>query len=574
MRILKEILSIIVLLFIAHSAFAQSSSTGFGTENLMKEEILQSTAKGQLQASVPKGDIIIPEEYYVGPGDILAVQILNYSPAPLLLAVTQECKLLIPRMGEVPARNMTLSDIKIKIEQLAKERNIGTAVYVSVYEPRNVFLTVNGATDLKGTFNVPASCRASTALKYIKQVYDMKKRESQASISRDEMGTKLNYETIKANQVEEFTENLFSKRNIVLQRGKSTSLSLDFLKDEFSEGDKNPFIRENDIIFVPAEADNYSKISVRGAVTRPGEFPYKKSDKASDLLKFGGAFFDNADLENVMLYFPNSDVPTRLVVDSSMKILSGDVALFPGCRILVGQKNESTNEINGSVTVAGYVVKPGTYYIKQNETKLKTIIELAGGFTKDAYLPLAYIRRKTIDRTGSDYRSFNIYDKFRNSNLTLQDTFRFRVDEQFKNFHVSCDLDALYNKNSEIDNVTLIDGDFINVPDKPRSVYVYGQVNKPGFVSFVEGQTMEYYIEKAGGFSDNAQKRRSRIIRGVSRVWVEGDSKTLVFAGDEVYVPRPEDLPPGSEMQTYAVVASVLVSLVSVVNFIVYMFTK
>mgnify|MGYP001173878305 FL=1 len=131
---------------------------------------------------------------------------------------------------------------------------------------------------------------------------------------------------------------------------------------------------------------------------------------------------------------------------------------------------------------------------------------------------------------------------------------------------VSCDFVKAFKENSEIDNVLLYDGDVITVPDNPGYVYVYGQVNHPGYVEFHEGKTMQWYIEKAGGYAQGAAKKRARIIRGKSRVWTEGDENTYVFAGDEIYVPRPPDVPLAIEWQKYGTIASLVSVTVAVIG--------
>jgi protein involved in polysaccharide export with SLBB domain len=112
-----------------------------------------------------------------------------------------------------------------------------------------------------------------------------------------------------------------------------------------------------------------------------------------------------------------------------------------------------------------------------------------------------------------------------------------------------------------LDNIVLRGGDVIVIASTPDRVYVYGQVLRPGYVPYSSGKRLEWYVERAGGYATGAEKDRARIIRGRSKVWVEEDDNVVVEPGDEVYVPRPADVPINTEIQTYSVIASIAASV-------------
>ena len=97
-------------------------------------------------------------------------------------------------------------------------------------------------------------------------------------------------------------------------------------------------------------------------------------------------------------------------------------------------------------------------------------------------------------------------------------------------------------------------GDIIEVPSNPKSVFVWGQVNQPGYIPFNENANMDWYINSAGGPAQGAHAGRLRIIRGKNKVWVKGKNDVPVYAGDEIYVPKPPDNPPGLDIQEWAVI--------------------
>jgi protein involved in polysaccharide export with SLBB domain len=155
---------------------------------------------------------------------------------------------------------------------------------------------------------------------------------------------------------------------------------------------------------------------------------------------------------------------------------------------------------------------------------------------------------------------------FQYSDLSLDDTTRYNIDINLMRPLVSCDFVAAFKNASDRNNILLEDGDIIVVPENPGKVYVYGQVNQPGYVDFSENKTIQWYIERAGGFAPYADEGRERIIRGKTLVWVK---EGIVYAGDYIYVPRPEDTPRAVTVQEYSVIVSIFLAVLSVASIII-----
>ena len=64
----------------------------------------------------------------------------------------------------------------------------------------------------------------------------------------------------------------------------------------------------------------------------------------------------------------------------------------------------------------------------------------------------------------------------------------------------------------ENENFILNNGDSLNVLKKSGLVFVRGEVNVPSYITFKKGQRINYYIKKAGGFSQFADKNNVYII--------------------------------------------------------------
>jgi protein involved in polysaccharide export with SLBB domain len=92
----------------------------------------------------------------------------------------------------------------------------------------------------------------------------------------------------------------------------------------------------------------------------------------------------------------------------------------------------------------------------------------------------------------------------------------------------------------QAEDVRLEDGDVITIPKSPRVIAVTGRVAKPGGVLFVEGQNLNYYVKQAGGYSWDADRRRTKVIKVTGEI-VDDEDVTEFIPGDQIWVPRKSD---------------------------------
>jgi protein involved in polysaccharide export with SLBB domain len=528
----------------------------------MQEDMVDRTSLQKLSQSnsLPLGNAIEAEYYHIGPGDMLSVLNLMESAQPKLLTVTPENSVIMPRIGEISLKNMTLAEARQIILKKLNEKNPASESFVALFSPRLVLVTVNGNIMFPGTYPLPATYKVSAAILNANMIQG----SAGMSAKQGEMIFKLQ---MKQNENEKNFSgsgfayfSTYATRNILVTHSDGTSTRVDIEKARYNNiVSLDPYLRDGDIIYVPFDENDYPVISISGAVQKPNRFAYKPGDKVSMLLKSGFGTITDSDLDNVYLY-QNGDERVKLRIDSNLTLLDADRELIPGSFIVVGSNYHPVIKKQGLVTVSGFVRQPGVYPIQNGESRLKDVIAMAKGFTDDAYLPLSYILRRQNETPTLQYYENEVFEKFQYSDLTLQDTVRFTIDQILRRQLVSCDFRSAFVDNSEMDNVKLMDGDRIYIPTNPKTIYIFGQVNKPGFISYEPGKNMDWYIEKAGGYATGADKGRSRIIKGRNRVWVEGKPDIALDAGDEIYIPRYPDLPPGMQLQTYSVIAGVLAS--------------
>lgn len=131
------------------------------------------------------------------------------------------------------------------------------------------------------------------------------------------------------------------------------------------------------------------------------------------------------------------------------------------------------------IYVLGEVVSPGLYTVLRYDkvqNKLMNLIRLADGFTEKADR-----NNITVMRNGKEVFAAN--------------------------------LNRLINENDLTQNIALLDADTIIVKQSFSRVYVLGQVNRPGGISFIKQADLMDYISEVGGFTEKADHFNIGILR-------------------------------------------------------------
>jgi protein involved in polysaccharide export with SLBB domain len=278
------------------------------------------------------------------------------------------------------------------------------------------------------------------------------------------------------------------------------------------------------------------------------------------LIGLGKGFVSNAEPDSILLFRPKNQsrgfdiINLSYEKDKNYKINAFD-------RIFVKYKTDYQKMI--SVELVGEILRPGLYPITFKNTRLKDVVEMAGGFTVNAYLPLCIIFR-SFDQEYKKKDTLEIFINRRANDLivTEKDKLNFEEDIIGRRNRVVVDFEKLFLQNDESQNIILQDKDVIYINDDKKAVYVYGQVQNEGYVPFVEDKKVDYYIERAGGFTLAAEKSDTRIIKFNSRGWYKPES-IAIRSGDFVYVPKISQKTFAETFNLVAQISSVLLGIIS-----------
>jgi polysaccharide export outer membrane protein len=230
------------------------------------------------------------------------------------------------------------------------------------------------------------------------------------------------------------------------------------------------------------------------------------------------------------------------------------------------------------VSIDGQVKYPGDYYIRKDE-RLSSLIERAGGFTKDAYLRGAFFTRETV-RLVQRQRLDDLISRMEQEisaetgieatgSMSREDVEAYRLSLEAKKGLLQKLRQAKVTgrmviqlaqlevfKDSKFD-LRLENGDRLEIPKEPESVNVLGEVYNPTAFLYERGKKANFYLSRAGGPTANAEKGEMYIIRADGSVlsksqggssyswdpetnrWTSGSfSSAEIYPGDSVLVPR------------------------------------
>jgi protein involved in polysaccharide export with SLBB domain len=316
------------------------------------------------------------------------------------------------------------------------------------------------------------------------------------------------------------------------------------------------------------------EVTIRGEVLRPGTYPLSQGMTAVQLVKMAGGFkrdalLESADLTSYTVQDEKKVVSQRTSIDIGEAVNNGrssaDVTLKPG-DILTIHQISGWNDIGASITLKGEVTYPGNYGLQEGE-HLSSVLLRAGGFRGTAYPDGAVLVRTEVKALEEKSRAELIRQIETTSasaslqpNLTGQDqsgalkAAAAQQNEMLQRLrsqpavgrlviHVSADISSWANTPADIE---MRSGDVLTIPKRPGFVLVSGQVYNGTALTFVPDKEAGWYLRRAGGTNDVANRKEIFVIRANGSVvgrrsgtWYSGNVlSTKLNPGDVIVVPQ------------------------------------
>lgn len=544
---------LLVFVFAAHICFGQSKSgIQIPDLNMFRPDLKAESGAQQLGKSpIPMDSPVNAEEYLVGPGDILSINVWSSSPKEHVLTVTPEATLLIPNVGLVNVKGLTLSEAKERVAEKMRRFYSNAEISTTLLTPRKVVVQVTGNVVNEGAYEMYSVQRVSQLI-------------AQANLPRTGQATSKKFEE----DLQTATQTA-SNRGIVLKRKDGSPRKVDLVRYEITgDGAFDPYLNEGDVVFIPERQPISKSIGVFGGTVRSWTYEYVPGDSLTHLIRMAMGLQPHADTLHAYLTRLSPDGSSMDSLTVNLKSLisgtSPDIALLPGDRLVIGGGRRDARK-NYIAVVEGEVNGPGQYPITLNTTRLSDVIKAAGGFTPNAFLKGATVVRTRISEFASPEEIEEEQLRSSRASLDLQDSSYYLAETalRIKGEAVSVDLHRLFVERDSTQDVILHPYDIIRIPQRTNTVYVFGQVHSPGHVAYVEGKGVGYYLDKAGGNTVDARSSDTRIIKASTRTWL-APGETTIEDGDFIWVPKEIHYPFSHYISIYAQVSAIVGTIATV----------
>ncbi len=321
-------------------------------------------------------------------------------------------------------------------------------------------------------------------------------------------------------------------------------------------------------------------VSVQGEVRNPGFYSYGNNISLKDLIVQAGGLAEGAYTRRIEVArlikrdtLTSQDIRASDIVEINdivdLSSSANNLALQPFDVITI-RKKPGYQELQ-TVIVGGQLQYPGPYVLSKREERVSDLIKRAGGFTPEAYIQGAYVKRYNDDNEMVALRT----QKIEKIQSQLKDTASANITEDLtKEFdQIPIDLDKILRNPGSPEDVVLKGRDELFVPKYNAQVRVSGSVLFPTQIPYDNNYSFKNYLSAAGGVSERGRKSKSYILYAngkakATRHFLFFKNYPSVKPGSEIVVPEKPDVKPFSTGEIVGI-SSALASLSAVIIAIV-----
>ncbi|KAA3944799.1 capsule biosynthesis protein, partial [Bacteroides ovatus] len=363
-----------------------------------------------------------------------------------------------------------------------------------------------------------------------------------------QLNGKLNTVRELVNEAQGLTGDAFLNRAVLYRQREdlTTEVIPVDIKAIMDGTSQNIILAKNDILYIPSihDLEDRGDVVIHGEVAKPDSYPYADNMTLEDLIIQAGGLREAASVVRVdvsrRIRNPHSTVDNDTIGRTyTFSLKEGFVVdgtpgfvLQPYDEVYV--RRSPGYQAQQNVVVEGEILFGGSYAMTSREERLSDLINKAGGTTNYAYLRGAKLTRVATEgekkRMGDVIRLMS-----RQLGEAMMDSLDIHVEDHFT---VGIDLEkALANPGSMAD-IVLREDDVVFIPKSTNTVKINGAVMVPNTVSYIAGKNIDYYLNQAGGYSDNAKKSKKFIVYMNGQVTkVKGSGKKQIEPGCEIIVP-------------------------------------
>ncbi len=518
----------------------------------------------------PNLNLTTPKNYILGPGDELNITLSGLNETDINAKLNRDGMIRVEYVGLISLTGLTIDQAKQRIfTRMARSYpalSLGkTKLNISLSNLRSIRVTVIGEVERPGAYQVSSLATVFNVLYLtggptingsLRNIQVVRNNKTIATIDLYPFLQKglLNSDTrledqdvlvftptlkrvelagmVKRPMVYELLPNENLAQALAYAGGFSDSAFTDRLKIVQLQGREKLFkdIEQSSFVnYIPMQSDSIyaeqmqplfeNKVTITGAVYRPGEYGYTPQLSLQSLLKKADGLRADAFLTRAIIKRVGANREKTILSVDLTTLNTNDITLSSEDSIHVFAKEDLVDQ--QYVTIDGNVRNPGKILFRKG-MQIQDLIALAGGFMNDA----AYhrIELSRIEKNRTDQMSNQMVDLMK------------------------LELDAsLTNKDAK----TLLEPqDYIYVPRLLNykfigDVKVRGEVLFPGnFALERRDENIQDIINRAGGLSQYGSLKDLQVFRNGTRIGVNlernaaRDMGLLMLPGDSIFVSR------------------------------------
>ena len=324
----------------------------------------------------------VPDDYVLGPGDVMVLILTGEVELGQQLVVTREGFVVVSNVGRMSVANLTMAELRVLLEtRLASSYSgIGRGtvfVDVELTQLRTIQIYVTGEVAQAGAYQLASVATVTNAL--------------YAAGGPTLLG---------------------SLRQIKVQRRSGDEISLD-LYPYLLEGDVSGdvILRQGDVVFVPLRG---RRVQLHGSVVRPAHYELEADNGLIDVLDASGGFAPEANRQRITIHRvvrPSERGPgssDRIAIDLGLTpsrdpsepghnggVIIPPIGLQDGDSIVIDEVLDLRDSYYVSIT--GMVAAPDTLPWREGMT-IRDLLLMARGPTVGADLREAQVSRLPDDR--------------------------------------------------------------------------------------------------------------------------------------------------------------------------------
>lgn len=304
----------------------------------------------------PNMNIATPQNYRLGPGDAVIIDIYGASQKTEQCTVSPDGDVTIEGYGPVQVSGLTVAQANARLRSTLGSRYTSSRVRLTVGQTRTIMVNVMGEVRLPGTYTLSAFATVFHAL-YM-------------AGGTNELGTLRNIKVYRSGRLVTVVD------------------IYDYILNGRLTG--NVRLAEGDVIVVgPYDC----LVNISGKVKRPMFYEMKKNESVASLLKYAGSFTGDAYTKAVRVNRKTGREYSVYNVGefdfSSFQIADGDSV----------EVDSILPRFANTVEVRGAVFRPGKYNLGGQVNSVRTLLAQAEGVTEKAFTARAVMHRMKADRS-------------------------------------------------------------------------------------------------------------------------------------------------------------------------------